>query len=278
IWGCINIYSRYMVIVKLCSIIIDRSSNVNVASLRLAEKLNLLTLVHPRPYKFDRRLTHDGLTNRFSFEHMGHKVTFKPLSPRENEEERKEKEKDEKAKRNEINKRVKSKKEVSKRNVEIKETLMVSRKEVKRVLLAMKEPLFLFPTNIYFNVSSPMLNLPIEMIKGLKELFPKDIPHGLPPIRSTEHRIDFTMEATFPTRASYRASPTKKYEPICSSSYSSSKERLVMMPINAIMIRYRYPSHDSMIVLMNCMGLMSFLKFIKMAITKPGCEKEMNEE
>ncbi|RDY01808.1 hypothetical protein CR513_14826, partial [Mucuna pruriens] len=36
---------------KLCPIVIDDSSCVNVARLRLVEKLNLPTIVHLRPYK-----------------------------------------------------------------------------------------------------------------------------------------------------------------------------------------------------------------------------------
>ncbi|RDX79392.1 Hydroxyproline O-arabinosyltransferase 3, partial [Mucuna pruriens] len=33
--------------------------------------------------KFDMRVTHDEVSNKFSFEHMGQKVVLKPLSPRE---------------------------------------------------------------------------------------------------------------------------------------------------------------------------------------------------
>ena len=36
---------------KVCSMIIDKGSCTNVASTTLVEKLNLLTLKHPRPYK-----------------------------------------------------------------------------------------------------------------------------------------------------------------------------------------------------------------------------------
>ena len=36
---------------KVCSMIIDVGSCTNVASTTLVEKLNLLTLKHPRPYK-----------------------------------------------------------------------------------------------------------------------------------------------------------------------------------------------------------------------------------
>ena len=35
---------------KVCSLIIDGGSHANVVSLRMIEKLNLKTLVHPHPY------------------------------------------------------------------------------------------------------------------------------------------------------------------------------------------------------------------------------------
>ncbi|RDY00586.1 hypothetical protein CR513_16223, partial [Mucuna pruriens] len=89
--------------------IIDSSSYVNVASLRLVEKLNLPALVHSKPYKlevqyeilcdmvpieathillgrprqYDRNVIHDGVTNKFYFVYMEQKVTLKLLSPKE---------------------------------------------------------------------------------------------------------------------------------------------------------------------------------------------------
>ncbi|RDX88988.1 hypothetical protein CR513_29350, partial [Mucuna pruriens] len=49
--GDILIVRRCHVKKKLGSIIIDCGSSVNVASLMLVEKLDLSTLVHPKPYK-----------------------------------------------------------------------------------------------------------------------------------------------------------------------------------------------------------------------------------
>ncbi|RDX75722.1 hypothetical protein CR513_44361, partial [Mucuna pruriens] len=64
---------------------------MNVASERLVRKLALLVIVYPRPYRlqclsehgelvFDRKVIHDGVTNRFIFVHMGQNVVLKPLS------------------------------------------------------------------------------------------------------------------------------------------------------------------------------------------------------
>ncbi|RDY11693.1 hypothetical protein CR513_03596, partial [Mucuna pruriens] len=99
---------------KLCPIIINGGSSVNVASLRLVEKLNLPTIVHQKPYKlqwlnnkvemysdeiicdmvpmevtdillrrpwqYNQKVTHDEVTNSFLFTYLGEKVTLKPFS------------------------------------------------------------------------------------------------------------------------------------------------------------------------------------------------------
>jgi len=36
-----------------------------------------------RPWQFDRKILHDGLTNKISFTFQGHKVILKSLSPKE---------------------------------------------------------------------------------------------------------------------------------------------------------------------------------------------------
>jgi len=36
-----------------------------------------------RPCKFDRKILHDGHTNKISFNFQGHKIILKPLSPKE---------------------------------------------------------------------------------------------------------------------------------------------------------------------------------------------------
>ncbi|RDY00279.1 hypothetical protein CR513_16568, partial [Mucuna pruriens] len=244
-------HSRCLILGKLCSIIIDDGSSVNVASLRLVEKLSILTFPHPKscnereelvvdkqmtlaftlgnykdevmcdvvpmeaihillgkPWQYDKRVTHDGDTSRFSFEHMGHKIVLKPLSPKEvyedqikvkakREEEKKERVKVEKAKEKETkkkrekNKSVRENKELkgeksergkkkikigkSKTKSEKEESLLVSRKEVRRVILE------------------------------FKDVFPKYVPYGLPLFEAIKHPIDLTLGATLPSKASYIA-------------------------------------------------------------------------
>ncbi|RDY04985.1 hypothetical protein CR513_11215, partial [Mucuna pruriens] len=105
-------HSRYHVLGNLCFIIIDGDSCVNVASGRLwlsqhgelvanpqievaftlgryedkvlcdVMPMEATHLLLGRSWQYDRKVIHDGVTNRFTFVHMGQKVVLKPLSPR----------------------------------------------------------------------------------------------------------------------------------------------------------------------------------------------------
>uniref|UniRef100_A0A2N9J6M3 Reverse transcriptase domain-containing protein n=1 Tax=Fagus sylvatica TaxID=28930 RepID=A0A2N9J6M3_FAGSY len=43
-----------------------------------------------------------------------------------------------------------------------------------------------------------------------EDVFPNDVPSGLPPIRGIEHQIDFVPDATIPKRPAYRSNPETK--------------------------------------------------------------------
>ncbi|RDX60733.1 hypothetical protein CR513_61102, partial [Mucuna pruriens] len=97
---------------KVCNIILDEGSCTNVVSTILVEKINLQTIKHPRPYKFnigkvkvvkqvsvpfaienykdevlcdvlDRKVTHKGYTNCLSFIYNELKITLTPFSPKQ---------------------------------------------------------------------------------------------------------------------------------------------------------------------------------------------------
>ncbi|KAF7839378.1 Retrovirus-related Pol polyprotein from transposon 297 family [Senna tora] len=124
-------YTRCHVKDRVCGLIIDGGSCVNVASKLMVEKLGLRTLKHPQPYRlqwlnesgdlkvtkqvlisfsigkykdevlcdvvpmqashlllgrpwqFDRRTTHDGFKNRYSFSKDGRSFTLVPLPPQQ---------------------------------------------------------------------------------------------------------------------------------------------------------------------------------------------------
>lgn len=50
------------------------------------------------------------------------------------------------------------------------------------------------------------------LLQDLKDLFPKEVPSGLPPIRGIEHHIDLSPGAYFPNRPVYRSNPQQTQE------------------------------------------------------------------
>ena len=44
-------------------------------------------------------------------------------------------------------------------------------------------------------------------MQEFKDVFPKEIPHGLPPLRSIEHQVDLLPEASLPNRPTYKSNP-----------------------------------------------------------------------
>ena len=45
------------------------------------------------------------------------------------------------------------------------------------------------------------------LLQEFKDVFPKEIPHGLPPSRGIEHQIDLLLGASLPNRPAYKSNP-----------------------------------------------------------------------
>ncbi|CAL9062005.1 unnamed protein product [Musa banksii] len=45
-----------------------------------------------------------------------------------------------------------------------------------------------------------------------EDLFPEEVPNGLPPIRGIEHQIDFIPDASIPNKPAYRCNPEETKE------------------------------------------------------------------
>ncbi|XP_047259435.1 uncharacterized protein LOC124891964, partial [Capsicum annuum] len=45
-----------------------------------------------------------------------------------------------------------------------------------------------------------------------KDVFPKELPQGLPPLRGIEHQIDFVPGSQSPNKSAYRSNPTDTKE------------------------------------------------------------------
>ncbi|KAL5193388.1 hypothetical protein HKD37_20G055620 [Glycine soja] len=63
------------------------------------------------------------------------------------------------------------------------------------------KPLSLRELTIYVSPSVQPL------LQKFKDVFPKEIPHGLPPSRSIEHQVDLLLEASLPNKPTYNNKP-----------------------------------------------------------------------
>ena len=61
--------------------------------------------------------------------------------------------------------------------------------------------------------TNDLTTIPLSLMSILKEfqdVFPDELPLGLPPLRGIEHRIDLIPGAPLPNRAAYRTNPTTR--------------------------------------------------------------------
>ncbi|KAL5794511.1 hypothetical protein ACOSP7_003105 [Xanthoceras sorbifolium] len=118
-----------------------------------------------RPWQFDRHVTHDGYTNRYSFVLHKRPITLVPLTPRQVYEDQV---------------RLKDERDVKKESESSKEKEVDEKKR--------------------------------ETKQDFDEVFPEEMPIGLPPIRGIEHQIDFVPGAPIPNRPVYRSNPEETKE------------------------------------------------------------------
>ena len=68
---------------------------------------------------------------------------------------------------------------------------------------------------VCFNTNKLNESLPsvvVSLLQEYEDVFPNDVPSGLPPIRGIEHQINFVPGATIPNRPAYRSNPEETKE------------------------------------------------------------------
>ncbi|KAH1209551.1 hypothetical protein GmHk_15G044055 [Glycine max] len=122
----------------------------------------------------DTKAVHDGFTNKISFQHHDQKIIHKPLSLREvcdNQIRRREKREQER-----------DNSEASQRNRKRKSDTLERWSDTQE------------------RDVQPLL-------QEFKDVFPMEIPHGLPPSRSIEHQVVLFLEASLPNKPTYNSKP-----------------------------------------------------------------------
>lgn len=221
---------------EVCSFIIDSGSSENIISSEAVKKLSLAEEPHPSPYKlawlqqdnnipvtkrtlvafsigdayhdktycdivpmdachlllgrpweYDRRVLHDGFLNTYNFRFNNRKFVLKPSPPAS------------------ITSPSPSLKAPPTQVLLLQRALFESlMRDTGLVML-----LVFSPASLTSPSTSPQLH---ELLSEFSDVFPDDVPSGLPPLRDIQHRIDLVPDASLPNRSHYRMSPSEHEE------------------------------------------------------------------
>jgi hypothetical protein len=62
------------------------------------------------------------------------------------------------------------------------------------------------------DITSPLPRAITNLLQEFKDVFPAEMPPGLPPLRGIEHQIDLILGALLPNLATYRTNPEEMKE------------------------------------------------------------------
>ncbi|CAA7034520.1 unnamed protein product [Microthlaspi erraticum] len=211
--------------------------------------MDVCHLLLGRPWQYDRRTCHDGFSNTYTFSFDDKRITLTPT------------------------------KDVSSSSSTPAESSPTPPPATSgsKVMLLNKSEFFTELRSsecVYVLVNAPtqdkfLCEVPHAfqtLISEFKDVFPDELPEGLPPLRDIQHHIDFAPEATLPNRPHYRMSPMehdelrRQVEELLSKGYlreslSPCAVPTLLIPkkdgtwrmcvdsraINKITIRYRFP-------------------------------------
>ncbi|XP_021995301.2 uncharacterized protein LOC110892449 [Helianthus annuus] len=215
---------------KVCTVIIDGGSCTNVASQTLVTKLRLPTEPHPspyviqwlnqgkgiqvadrvlislsigksycdniwcdvlpmdachlllgRPWQFDRRVVHDGYRNTYSFTFKDKKITLTPLTQ-------------------------------PSQTPTPPLTLNTLLKAEQLEFTAFRDFILLGLDEEESKTTVPHHALVQPLLQSYAHIFPAEIPLGLPPLRTIQHKIDFIPGSVLPNKPAYRTNPQEASE------------------------------------------------------------------
>ncbi|XP_057517897.1 uncharacterized protein LOC130798821 [Amaranthus tricolor] len=217
---------------RVCDLIIDGGSETNCVSAQLVQDLNLHTQNHPNPYKLrwldskaegfvkkqclinfsigsyhdeilcdvldmsvchillgrpwqhDRHSIHNGFTNIYTIRHEGKLKDLIPLPPYK------------------ISLTPTKQKKVS---------FIMSKGECHKEIKEGGELLFLFTKEVSENQDQYHPRV-LELLEVFSDVFPQELPEGLPPLRGIEHQIDLIPGSKIPNKPVYRKNPQEALE------------------------------------------------------------------
>jgi hypothetical protein len=163
------------------------------------------SLLLGRPWEYENNAIHHGRSNTYTLMHNGQKITLQPMTHAQIVQVEKDRIASE-------SKQV-STKTGNQHVTKLKNPVMVATKldlaEINDVCYALvcKDALFSID-----DISSTLPPSVTNLLQEYGDVFPTEIPPGLPPIRGIEHQIDLIPGAALPNRAAYRANPEETKE------------------------------------------------------------------
>ena len=114
----------------------------------------------------------------------------------------------------------------------------VRRGVTQSILVLMYKEILLISNEITQNLPSVV----VDLFQVYEDLFPEEIPNGLPPKRSIEHQIDFIPRVSIPNRPAYRTNPEETKE--IQKQVSELMERGYVHESMSVTPRLTYPEMD----------------------------------
>jgi hypothetical protein len=243
-----------------------------------------------RPWQSDRKAIHNGFRNRFTSVNDGKTITLVPLSPkqvfddqikleRESEDGKSENSREDNGERRPIDSAklkslIKSVESGSKTRG-VKKVSLCDDNSVEKlkkqpnfyakgaqiisVFFTNKPMILLVYKEAYFNsndLDSVIPSVTISLLREFDDVFPEDIPIGLPPLRGIEHQIDLVPGASMPDRPASRSNPDELVmKGYIHESMSPCAVLVLLVPrkdgtwrvcvdccaVNNITVKYRHP-------------------------------------
>ncbi|XP_074278626.1 uncharacterized protein LOC141602221 [Silene latifolia] len=144
--------------------------------------MNACHILLGRPWQFDRKVEHDGRANVYSVMKGNVRYNLKPMSP---------------------NKIKESKTK--------KGSMFMEAREVEEAL-ARGERTYVLLVRELGSVGVCDDRGVQELLEEFRDVFPDELPDGLPPLRGIEHQIDLIPGAALPNKPAYRCNPEEAKE------------------------------------------------------------------
>ncbi|XP_071901040.1 uncharacterized protein [Coffea arabica] len=182
-----------------------------------------------RPWQFDKRVIFDGFLNKYSFVHNTKKITLAPLTPQQVHEDQiglqKEYDMHCDNKKKNLHDTKSKLAEPSSPKIDTSHSAIEGKKERKSIMLARTRDvrkalhsnqilliLFCKESLLTNELGASLPSAIADLLQEYQDVFPEDIPNGLPPLRGIEHQIDFIPGSSLPNKAPYRTNPEETKE------------------------------------------------------------------